>query len=45
MFYEGSEGDTIRLLKLNTVETVCLLSQRKPDDLIEVEISGDLLKM
>lgn len=25
-FYEGSEGDTIRLHKENTVETVCLLS-------------------
>ena len=27
VFYEGSEGDTIRLLKQNTVETVCLLSK------------------
>ena len=27
------------------VETVCLLSQRNADDMIEVEISGDLLKM
>ena len=26
VFYEGSEGDTIRLLKQNTVETVCLLT-------------------
>lgn len=26
VFYEGSEGDTIRLLKQNTVETVVLLS-------------------
>lgn len=29
VFYEGSEGDTIRLHKENTVEMVCLLSQRK----------------
>ena len=27
------------------IETVCLLSQRNADDMIEVEISGDLLKM
>ena len=38
VFYEGSEGDTIRLLKQNTVETVCLLSQRKPDTTIEVDL-------
>ncbi len=25
VFYEDSEGDTIRLLKQNTVEAVCLL--------------------
>ena len=28
VFYEGSEGDTIRLHKENTVETVCLLSRK-----------------
>jgi len=27
VFYEGSEGDTIRLLKQNTVETVVQLSK------------------
>jgi site-specific DNA recombinase len=27
VFYEGSEGDTIRLLKQNTVETVVLMSR------------------
>ena len=27
VFYEGSEGDTIRLLKQNTVETVALLGK------------------
>ena len=31
VFYEGSEGDTIRLLKQNTVETVCLLRSWKSD--------------
>ena len=29
VFYEGSEGDTIRLLKQNTVETVVLMSRKK----------------
>lgn len=29
VFYEGSEGDTIRLLKQNTVETVVLLSCKR----------------
>lgn len=38
VFYEGSEGDTIRLLNENTVETVVLLSQLKPDDYIDVEL-------
>lgn len=28
VFYEGSEDDTIRLLKQNTVETVAMLSVR-----------------
>ncbi len=31
VFYEGSEGDTIRLHKENTVETVCLLSKLHAD--------------
>ena len=43
MFYEGSEGDTIRLLKQNTVESVVLLSQQKADDYLEVEIDLDEL--
>ena len=38
VFYEGSEGDTIRLLKQNTVETVVLLSQRRPDTTIDVDL-------
>ena len=31
VLYEGSEGDIIRLHKLNTVETVCLLYHQKKD--------------
>ena len=38
VFYEGSEGDTIRLHKENTVETVCLLSNRKPDTKVRVDV-------
>ena len=38
VFYEGSEGDTIRLLKQNTVEVVCLLSKLKANKHIEVEL-------
>ena len=40
MFYEGSEGDTIRLLKQNTVECVTLLqmSNRKPDAKIRIDV-------
>ena len=38
VFYEGSEGDTIRLLKQNTVETCCLLSRRKADDYVKLNV-------
>ena len=38
VFYEGSEGDTIWLHKENTVETVCLLSNRKPDTKVRVDV-------
>lgn len=38
VYYNGNEGNAIRLPDENTVETVVLLSQRKPDDVIEVEI-------
>lgn len=38
VFYEGSEGDTIRLHKENTVETVCLLSNRKPDTKVRIDV-------
>ena len=38
VLYEGSEGDKIRLLKLNTVETVVLLSHKDPDSHIHVKV-------
>ena len=38
VFYEGSEGDTIRLHKENTVETVCLLGKRKPYTTVKIGI-------
>ena len=44
VFYEGSEGDTIRLLKQNTVETVVKLSQKHIDHTIRVELDIDELE-
>ena len=43
MYYEDFEGEAIRLLNENTVETVVLLSQlkQKPDDYINVTIELD----
>ena len=43
MYYEGFEGEAIRLLNENTVETVVLLSKlkQKPDDYINVTIELD----
>ena len=41
MFYEGSEGDTIRLLKQNTVESCVLLervSNRKADSYVKLNV-------
>ena len=38
MYYEGYEGDRIRLLNENTVETVVLLSHKKPDGHINVKV-------
>ena len=43
VYYEGFEGEAIRLLNENTVETVVLLSQQKPDDVIEVDLDLDEL--
>ena len=38
VYYNGCEGDTIRLLNENTVETVVLLSHKKPDGHINVKV-------
>lgn len=43
VYYNGCEGDTIRLLNENTVETVALLSKLKTDKHIEVELEMDEL--
>ncbi len=43
VYYEGFEGEAIRLLNENTVETVVLLSQQKPDDTIEIDLDLDEL--
>ena len=43
VYYEGFEGETIRLFNENTVETVVLLSQQKPDDTIEIDLDLDEL--
>ena len=45
VFYEGSEGDTIRLHKENTVEVVCLLSKLNAKQHIEVDLSMDELDL
>ena len=38
VYYNGCEGDTIRLLNKNTVETVVLLSHKSPDSVINVKV-------
>ena len=38
MYYEGFEGEAIRLLNENTVETVVMLSNKKPDSVINVKV-------
>ena len=43
MYSEGFEGEAIRLLNENTVETVVLLSRQKPDDTIEIDLDLDEL--
>lgn len=45
VYYDGQEGNEIRMPDKNTVETVVLLSQQKPDDVIEVEIELDELDL
>lgn len=42
VYYNGCEGDTIRLLNENTVETVCLLSNRKPKPDTHVDLTLDM---
>ena len=41
VYYEGFEGEAIRLLNENTVETVCLLSKLNAKQHIEVELNLD----
>ena len=41
MYYEGFEGEVIRLFNENTVETVCLLSKLNAKQHIEVELNLD----
>ena len=41
VYYEGFEGEAIRLLNENTVETVCLLSNRKPDTTVKLSVDMD----
>lgn len=43
VYYNGNEGNAIRLPDENTVETVVLLSQQKPDDTIEIDLDLDEL--
>ena len=38
VYYDGQEGDRIRMPKENTVETVVLLSHKKPDGHINVKV-------
>lgn len=42
VYYNGCEGDTIRLLNENTVETVCLLSNRKSKPDTHVDLTLDM---
>ena len=45
VYYNGCEGDTIRLLNENTVETVALLSKLKTDKHIDVKLEMDELDL
>ena len=45
VYYEGFEGEAIRLLNENTVETVCLLSKLNAKQHIEVELNLDELDL
>ena len=41
MYYEGFEGEAIRLLNENTVEVVCLLGRQKPDTTVKLSVDMD----
>lgn len=41
VYYNGNEGNAIRLPDENTVETVCLLSNRKPDTRVKLSVDMD----
>ena len=41
VYYNGNEGNAIRLPYENTVETVCLLSKRKPDATVKLSVDMD----
>ena len=41
IYYEGNEGKEIRLLNEKSVETVCLLSNRKADSHIKLSLDMD----
>ena len=45
VYYEGFEGEAIRLLNENTVETVCLLSKLQSKEHIEIEVKMDELDL
>ena len=45
VYYDGDEGNQIRLLNEKTVEVVCLLSKLKAEKHIEVEIEMDELDL
>ena len=42
VYFDGQEGDRIRMPKENTVETVCLLSNRKPKPDTHVDLTLDM---
>ena len=42
VYYDGQEGDRIRMPKENTVETVCLLSNRKSKPDTHVDLTLDM---
>ena len=45
VYYEDFEGEAIRLLNENTVETVCLLLKLRSKEHIEIEVKMDGLDL